>query len=173
MQNELLQDNLKIEPAAEKDWLEILKLLEENDLTFWFTGNESSKNFYIGKDPENKRIICCFSIEFENTIGILKSFAISKELHGKGIGKHIVNNNLERLGQQLGIKKLYAASIEAPQFWAKTIFKEIDNVKTIVLSRGKISLSSVLNVIPVDLSSPTILTITVITKQYGFSFYCR
>ena len=125
MGNELLQDKLKIEPASEKDWVEILKLLEENDLIFWFTGNESSKNFYIAKDLENKKIICCFSIECENTIGILKSFAISKELHGKGIGKHIVNNNLERLGQQLGIKKLYAASIEAPQFWTKTIFKEI------------------------------------------------
>ena len=125
MKNELLQDNLKIETATEKDWLEILQLLEENDLTFWFTGNESSKNFYIGKDLENKKIICCFAIEFEDTVGVLKSFAINKELQGKGIGKHIVNNNLEKLCQQLGIKKLYAASIEAPQFWAKTIFKEI------------------------------------------------
>ena len=125
MQNKLLQDNLKIEPAIEKDWLEILQLLEENDLTFWFTGNVSSENFYIAKDPKNKKIICCFSIEFEDTIGILKSFAISKGLQGKGIGKHIVNNNLERLSQRLGIKKLYAASIEAPEFWAKTIFKEI------------------------------------------------
>ena len=40
MKNELLQDNLKIETATEKDWLEILQLLEENDLTFWFTGND-------------------------------------------------------------------------------------------------------------------------------------
>ena len=64
-------------------------------------------------------------IEFENTIGILKSFAISTNLQGKGIGKYIVNNNLKKFCKQLGIKKLYAASIEAPQFWAKTIFKEI------------------------------------------------
>ena len=125
MKNELVTTQLKVEPAGEKDWLEILQLLEENDLIFWFTGNESSKNFYIAKDPKNKKIICCFAIEFENTIGILKSFAISKELQGKGIGKYIVNSNLERLCRQLGIKKLYAASIEAPQFWAKTIFQEI------------------------------------------------
>ena len=125
MKNELVANQLKIESASEKDWLEILQLLEENDLIFWFTGNESSENFYIARNPENKKIICCFAIEFENTIGILKSFAISKDLQGKGIGKFIVNSNLERLCKQLGIKKLYAASIEAPQFWARTIFKEI------------------------------------------------
>ena len=125
MKNELVTTQLKIEPASEKDWLEILQLMEENDLTFWFTGNESSKNFYIAKDSENKKIICCFAIEFENTIGVLKSFAVSKNLQGKGIGKYIVNNNLEGLCQELGIKKLYAASIEAPEFWAKTIFQEI------------------------------------------------
>ena len=115
---------LKIEKAKEEDWKSILQLLEETDLTFWFTGNENHNNFYVVKEPQINKIICCFSIEYENDIGVLKSFAIPKELQGRGIGKYIANKTPE-LCKALGVKKLYAASMEAPSFWVKTVFKEI------------------------------------------------
>ena len=69
MQNELVTTQLKVEPASEKDWLEILQLLEENDLIFWFTGNESSKNFYIAKDPENKKSFVALQLNLKIQLG--------------------------------------------------------------------------------------------------------
>ena len=124
MNIELTLDQLKIGKASQNDWGPILKLLEETDLTSWFTGNESYKNFYTVKEPELKKIICCFAIEHENNVGILKSFAIAKKIQGKGYGKLIANKSPE-IAKELSIKKLYAASKEAPNFWIKTIFKEI------------------------------------------------
>ena len=118
------KENLKIEKANESDWNPILKLLEETNLTSWLTGNEIYKNFYTVKENDNKFLMCCFALEFEDEIGILKSFAIRKDLQGKGIGKHIANRTPE-IAKRFGVKRLYAASIEAPNFWLKTSFKEI------------------------------------------------
>ena len=122
---ELALHKLEIKKAAKDDWNSILKLLEEADLTTWFTGSESYKNFYIVKDPNDKTMICCFAIELENEIGILKSFAIKKEFRGKGTGKYIVDKYILELAKSLKIKKLFAASMEAPIFWRKTVFNEI------------------------------------------------
>lgn len=124
MQEQLTLAELKIKKATQNDWQETLKLLEDVGLTFWFTGGENYKTFYIVSDPETKKIICCFSIVCENDIGILKSFAIKKDLQGRGIGKYIANKTPE-VAKSQGIKKLYAASKEAPQFWQKTVFKEL------------------------------------------------
>ena len=124
MAEQLILNNLKIEKAKEEDWGNILKLLDETSLTFWFTGNESFNNFYIVKEPQNNNLICTFAIECENEIGVLKSFAIPKGLQGKGIGKYLANKT-PLVAKELGIKKLYAVSQEAPEFWQKTKFREI------------------------------------------------
>ena len=125
MNIQLTLEQLKIEKATHKDWKSILDLMRKTDLAFWFTGNESYDNFFVVKDNPTEEIICTFSIEYEAKIGILKSFATKIELQGKGIGKYIVNSKMKELAKSLGIERLYAASIEAPQFWAKTIFQEI------------------------------------------------
>ncbi|MBI2995185.1 MAG: GNAT family N-acetyltransferase [Candidatus Melainabacteria bacterium] len=124
MNLELLTNNLVIEKASQSDWKSILKLLEETRLTRWFSGKENYKNFFVIKDSSDNNSICCFAIEFENKIGILKSFAVRKDLQGKGIGKFITNK-IPEICKKLGIRKLYAASSESPDFWRKTIFKEV------------------------------------------------
>ena len=124
MVKEITLNQLKIEKANENDWDSILKLLEQTDLTFWFTGSENYNSFYCVKEPTDNEIICCFAIEYEKDIGVLKSFTTIKSLQGKGIGKYIADKT-PNICKQLGIKKLYAASIEAPKFWTKTILKEI------------------------------------------------
>lgn len=117
--------DLTVIQAKDTDWNEILNLLEETDLTIWFTGKESSKDFFIVRDPDTRRLICCFSIIKEDDLGILKSFAVRKELQGKGIGKYITLKMFE-VNKKFGIKKLFAAS-EDPvyKFWLKNNFKEI------------------------------------------------
>lgn len=125
MEKGITLQGLKIEKATPKDWESILDLMNKTDLAFWFTGNENYENFFVVKDNLKDEIICTFAIEHENKIGVLKSFATKTELQGKGIGKYIVNNKIMDLVKSIGIDRLYAASIEAPGFWQKTIFKEI------------------------------------------------
>ncbi len=125
MKIELLQDNFKIEKAKKEDWNEILILLEETNLIDRILGNGNHKNFYIVKAIDTKKIICCFAIFHKDNIGILKSFGIKKELQGQGIGKKIANK-LPELIKSVGLNKLYAASWEAPDFWEKAGFEELD-----------------------------------------------
>ncbi|MBI3591276.1 MAG: GNAT family N-acetyltransferase [Candidatus Melainabacteria bacterium] len=120
---------IKIEKATSADWESILQLLEEAELLTSFLGNETYKTFYVIKEPKSKLIICCFSIDFENKTGILKSYAIKKDFQGKGIGK-ITANKIPTLAKELGLTKIYATSWEAPGFWRKTLFKEINTTKS-------------------------------------------
>lgn len=125
MAPKLTIENISIEKANDSDWDLILKLLEETRLTFWFSGNESYKNFYIVRDKSAGSFACCFAIDTEEKTGILKSFAIRKDLQGKGFGKNIVSR-LSDIMKKTGLNKLYACSYEAPDFWRKTIFSEIN-----------------------------------------------
>ena len=116
-------NSLTIEKANSKSLSVVKELLKESGLIFWISNDETYKNFYTITDKRN--IIGCFAIDYENTTGILKSFAIKKDLQGKGIGKKIVSM-IPELCKSLKIKDLYAASKEAPDFWRKTLFEEID-----------------------------------------------
>ncbi len=124
MEKKIVKDDLKIEKACQSDWESVLQILKETGLKTYFSGNEHYNTFYIVKELETKQIICCFSIDYEDTVGILKSFAIEKNLHGKGLGKKVVNK-IPEIAKRIGLKKLYATSWEAPDFWRKTDLKEI------------------------------------------------
>lgn len=124
MSNLLTELNLKTRNANPYDWTCIVELLKEVNLDRWLTGNETFKSFFVGEDKASGNLAYCFSIDYLNDIGILKSFAVKKMLQGKGIGKNIVSELLN-ICNELGIKRLFAASSESPNFWRKTIFKEI------------------------------------------------
>ncbi len=122
---ESILSKIKIEKAKAEDWQEILQLMKETDRTVFFTGKESYEKFYVVREPDPEKIICSFAIEFKNEIAILKFLGVKKILQRSGAGKHIVNKTPELL-KKLGIKKLYASTWEAPGFWNKTVFKEIE-----------------------------------------------
>ncbi len=115
----------KIQKATEHDWHEILTLLKDTKLAFWLTGKETYHDFYIARDSIKKNIACCFAIYFKGEVGIVKSFAIRTDLQGKGLGKKIAND-ISNIGEKIGLKEIYACSWEAPRFWTKTNFKEIN-----------------------------------------------
>ena len=116
--------SLKIQKASHKDWNQIIEILKETRLANYMSGNESYKSFFVVRNHANSEIICCFAIEQENDIGILKSFAVKTIFQRHGIGKHVVNL-VKDIANKLKIKRLYASSWEAPDFWRKTSFKEI------------------------------------------------
>ena len=128
MENSL--ENLEVVKASQDDWDDILEILEETRLIIWFTGGETYHKFYIVRDQGTNQIICCFQIAQEGEVGILRSFAMRKNLQKKGIGRYIVNNEIPSIAKNLGIKRLYArgndvGDFKTNGFWRKTIFKHV------------------------------------------------
>lgn len=115
--------NLEIEKAHNADWELILELLVETNLTQWFTGKERCEDFYLVKNKDLKELIACFAIACENSIGILKSFAVKNNMQKKGIGKFVLSK-VPDFAKKLGVKRLYAIS-DIAGFWRKTYFTEI------------------------------------------------
>lgn len=112
-----------IQKAKESDWQNILVLLGEAGLREYLPNENFNENFYVLYEGEN--LVCTFVVDFENDIGVLKSFAVSKSVQGKGIGKKVANK-MDFVAKDFKLSKLYATSWEAPEFWKKTIFKEIN-----------------------------------------------
>lgn len=131
MTNQLFSINLISRKASQDDWDSILKLLDETKLSFWFSGEENYKNFFVVVNNQTNEIINCFAIYTEGKIGILKQFATSKKLQGKGIGKHIANKIIPKIAKEIGLEKIYLQGgnkepFTSIHFWKKTDFKAID-----------------------------------------------
>lgn len=123
--------NLTSRKATEDDWKLILALLEETKLSFWFSGEENYKNFFVVINNQTNEIINCFALYIESKVGILKQFATSKKSQGKGIGKHIANEIIPKVAKELGLEKIYLQGgnkepFTSIHFWEKTVFKHID-----------------------------------------------
>lgn len=115
---------IKIEKAKSEDWNEILEVMEETGRTVFFTGEESHEQFYAVRE-ENRKIISAFAIESEDDVAILKFVGVRKTLQKKGIGKYIANKTPEVV-KEFGVKRFYASTWEAPEFWNKTVFKRVE-----------------------------------------------
>ena len=121
---------LKINKASKDDWETIVEILNESQMTFWFTGGEDYKIYYTVTDESLKQTIGCFAFDINETTGILRSFTLRKNTRGKGIGKHIVSSFIPKIAKELRLKKLFLLSdtqepyVSCP-FWEKTIFKKI------------------------------------------------
>lgn len=125
---------LEINKATENDWNEILEILNETKLSYWFTGGESHHKFFIVRIKDSNEAVCCFQIAKENDVGILRSFAVRVKLQKSGIGRYIVDNLLPKIAKSLNLKRLYArgndvGDFKTNGFWKKTIFQHIENSK--------------------------------------------
>ena len=122
---------LKVNKARKNDWESILKILNESQMAFWFTGGEDYKIFYLITDENLKETIGCFAFDINGNTGILRSFVLRKNFRGNGIGKYIANFFIPKLAKELNIKDLFLlADLQEPYiscpFWEKTIFTKID-----------------------------------------------
>ncbi len=131
MSNQLSENKLVTRRASKDDWSSILALLEETRLSFWFTGEENYKNFFVVIDTEINETINCFAIYIEDKVGILKQFAVSKKLQGKGVGKYIANVIIPKAAKEIDLEELYLQGgnkepFTSIHFWKRTAFKHID-----------------------------------------------
>ena len=127
-------DKLTVEKCQENEWKDLLAILEETQIAIWFSGKEKYEDFYTIKLQD--KIIGCFTFSKKDKTGILKNFAMAKELQGKGIGTYIANNVIPEVAKSLGIEDLYLhgndrGPFTSNHFWEKTNFKQIpsDGIK--------------------------------------------
>lgn len=130
MSQALTLELLNVDVCNQDDWTEVISLLEETKLNIWLTGKEKYQEFYTVKDPDTKKVICCFTFTQKGPTGILKNFAVSKSCQGKGIGTYIANNLVPKVAKERGISNLYLMGNDRPpftsiHFWRKTNFKHI------------------------------------------------
>ena len=136
MNNTLSLDKLIVETCTEKDGAELLNILKETQMDVWLSDKPDFQSFYIIKEPDTRKIICCFTFSQEGHIGILKNLVVKKDIQKKGIGTHIANNLVPKVAKKRDIKKLYLhgnnrGPYTSNYFWDKSIFTHIksDEVK--------------------------------------------
>ena len=89
------------------------------------------KNFFVVIDNKTNEIINCFAIYIEGKVGVLKQFAVSNKLQGKGVGKYIANEIIPKIAKEINLKEIYLqggnkAPFTSISFWQKTVFQHID-----------------------------------------------
>ena len=70
---------------------------------------------------------CCALEPVWNDLGELKSLAVRKDCHGKGIGKELINTSLET-ARRIDIKRVFCLTRE-PEFFEKRAFVHIEREK--------------------------------------------
>lgn len=125
----LIETNkITVEKCKEHEWDTLLKILNETQLSVWFSGKEKYENFYSIEYGDE--IIGCFTFTQKDKTGILKNLAIAKKYQKKGIGTYVANNIVPYIANDLGIKDLYLhgndrGPFTSNYFWRKTKFKHI------------------------------------------------
>lgn len=83
------------------------------------------RDFYVYEDPETGNVVGCGALQFcWEDLAEIRSLAVSKEHHGKGIGKKIVDAAIEE-AYQFGMKQVFTLTYR-PEFFKQFDFSIID-----------------------------------------------
>ncbi len=114
--------NLVIRKAGKQDWDPIKRVLSENQLpTADIFGN--SILFFVAL-TEN-RIIGTIGLEHYNSVGLLRSLAVSKAFRNRRTGEKLIRHVFD-LCSDRGIKELYLLTTTADTYFNRFGFQTID-----------------------------------------------
>ena len=74
---------------------------------------------------DGNEIIGTIGVEFYNSVALLRSFAVTNEARGKGVGKELLEF-LENFAKQNGANKLFLLTTTASEYFQKKAFQVID-----------------------------------------------
>lgn len=111
---------LKIRRAEIEDQQRLKELLSTFKLPI--AGLENTK-MWILEDKEN--MIGTAGLEMWGKQGLLRSIAVSKNMHNRGCGTFLVNHIIKE-AKKGGVEELFLLTTTAPAFFQKIGFKEID-----------------------------------------------
>jgi amino-acid N-acetyltransferase len=109
-------------PARASDLEAIKQLLMDNELPV--AGVEDHwKTFVVARDGD--RIVGCGGSEAYQNAALIRSIAVSPEYRGRGIGRLLVRQLLDRLSSR-GIREFYLLTTTAQNYFKKRGFKKCD-----------------------------------------------
>lgn len=68
---------------------------------------ENIRDFWVAYDEENNLLGCCAAHVCWGDLAEIKSLAVREDIHGKGIGKMLVDTCIEDI-KSLGVKRVFA-----------------------------------------------------------------
>ncbi len=87
---------------------------------------ENIRDFLIAEDNNEIKGVCALHILWED-LAEIRSLAVKKESHKKGIGSLLVKKCLKE-AKKLGVNKVFVLTY-IPEFFKKTGFRELDKSK--------------------------------------------
>ncbi len=85
--------------------------------------DEHWKTFVVARDGED--LVGCGGSEAHKTAALIRSVAVADSHRGRGIGRRLVRQLLDRLASR-GIREFYLLTTTAQPYFAKRGFKPID-----------------------------------------------
>ncbi len=107
--------------ATAEDLPEIIQLLETNEL-HPASVEKILEHFFVLKEEE--QIIGCGGYEIYGETALLRSVAVKKSIHKKGLGTRIVND-LFKYGETQDLKRIFLLTTTAPDFFIRFGFNQI------------------------------------------------
>lgn len=100
----------------------VVELLHTNKLPY--EDIRLSNSLFLSYHDEDGRLIGSGGLEFYSQYALLRSVAVDPEMRGRSIGKHIVNDLLERAGDR-AVNEVYLLTETAHDFFLKSGFADI------------------------------------------------
>ena len=98
----------------------VISALKENGLPT--SDIDTSKHFFLL--THGGRVAATGGLEFFEDCGLLRSVTVKKELRKTGLGR-MVNEELEKISRQNGVRSLYLLTTSAKEFFEKLGYLEI------------------------------------------------
>jgi amino-acid N-acetyltransferase len=114
--------SITVENATGSDLAEVQRLLSANELPLDGVA-DFIDHFLVARAAG--RIVGCIGLERYGSSALLRSAAVRKDLHGRGVGAQLVSALLARARGE-GIETIYLLTTTAPEYFARVGFERID-----------------------------------------------
>ncbi len=114
--------DVRVTAATATDVGAIKQLLADNDLPIAGV-DDHWKTFVVARDAD--RIVGCGGSEAYAVAALIRSIAVAPEYRGRGIGRQLVRQLLDRLSAR-GIREFYLLTTDAQEYFKKRGFKKCD-----------------------------------------------
>lgn len=108
---------MNIEPFAESDRDDIMRLLSEAKLPTEDLKMETLKNFLVARE-ENGTTVGVVGVELYQDAGLLRSLVVHPSCRGRGLGKQLTNE-IEAYAREKGVKALFLLTMTAADFFPR------------------------------------------------------
>ncbi len=112
-------ENISLRPATADDWRSIASLLHENQLPLE-GAEEHLADFVIA--ATDGIIVGCAGLEVREGVALLRSVAVAPLLHGRGVGKMLVNRMIHEATKRR-IVQICLLTVGGQEFFAQFGFR--------------------------------------------------